>query len=296
MDLKGDIPKRCLRRISGRLTGRVGRFAAFSILTGTVIASTIAIGSGTDEAAPSQAVDEIIPYYMTQEYQDMKRQEQEEANAEAEALRKSIEDYRAEQERIAEEEFKAMQDGLYQTADVGADEEPYPFNTMSQDWGADDIEGFIFYEIPEEYALEGGYFPEVMQVYLWCVCRDMGMDYPTAVAMIEQESGYQYDEIGNASDSGYFQVVPKYHKDRMKRLRATDMLNPYQNALVAIDYMVELLDKYGGSYKKALTAYNYGPEGAYKYFFSAGVDANDYAKSVLKKADRIRRELDAAKD
>lgn len=296
MDLKGDIPKRCLRRISGKPTGRIGRFAACSILTGVVAVSVISIGTGTDEAAPAQETEAITPYYMTQEYQDMKRQEQEEAQAEAEALRRSIEEYQAEQERKAEEEFKAMQDELHETVDVGAKEEPYPFNTMSQDWGADDIEGFVFYEIPKEYENEGGYFPEVMQVYLWCVCRDMGMDYPTAVAMIEQESGYQYDEIGKASDSGYFQVVPKYHKERMKRLNATDMLNPYQNSLVAIDYMVELLDKYDGNMKKALTAYNYGPDGAYKYFFSAGVDANAYAKSVLKKVDRIRRELNAAKD
>lgn len=296
MDLKGDIPRRFLKRISVKPTGRIGQFAAYSILTGVMAVSAITAGTGTDTVAPAQASETETPYYMTQEYEDMKRREQEEARAEAEALRKSIEEYQEEQERKAEEDFKAMQEELHETVDVGAEEEPYPFNTMSQDWGTDDVEGFVFYEIPDEYSSDGGYFPEVMQVYLWCICRDMGMDYEVAVAMIEQESGYHYDEVGRASDSGYFQVVPKYHKERMKRLEATDMLNPYQNALVAVDYMAELLDKYDGNIKKALTAYNYGPEGAYKYFFSAGVDANSYAKSVLKRAERIRRELNATKD
>lgn len=302
MDMSGDLPKRYSTHTKGKRTGRTGRFAAFSILTATVVASTIAALSGVDEAAQMTATVEAeattVPYYMTEEYQEMKRQEEEQAKAEAEALRKSIEEYQAEQERKAEEQFKALQESYQEEYDIytyEAEELPYPFNTMSQDWGADDIEGFVEYTLPDEY-LESGYFPKVMQIFLWCICRDMGFDYPTAVAMIEQETGYEWDLIGVANDSGYFQVVPDYHTERMERLDVDDILNPYQNALVAIDYMVELLDKYDGSYAKALTAYNYGPTGAYKYYFSAGADANPYAKKVLQKAERIREELNAAKD
>ena len=39
-----------------------------------------------------------------------------------------------------------------------APETEYPFNTMSQDWDAEQIEGFKEYQIPEKYAKEGGYF------------------------------------------------------------------------------------------------------------------------------------------
>lgn len=279
------------RRYSKRTRKRGAlHYAAFAILTVVAVLSAAAMVPAEDKTALGEEPT-YTPYYMTEEYRLMKLKEQKEAEAEAEKLKASIEAYQAEQERLAEEEFKQMQEEYKEPEEL-----PYPFNTMSQDYSADDIEGFNFYEIPSEYSDYGGYFPEAMQIYLWCVCKAEGFDYPTAVAMIEQESAYQYDCIGEASDSGYFQVVPKYHKDRMQKLSATDLLNPYQNAIVAIDYLTELLDKYDGNYAKTLTAYNYGPQGAYKYYFSAGVDANPYAKKVLKKAERIRKKLQSGKD
>ena len=255
------------------------------------------------EADASPVPERITPYYMTEEYAEMKRQEQIEAEAEANALRASIEAYEEEQQRKAEEEFRAMQESYseyYEEPQIEVEqpeELSYPFNTMSQDWGSCDLEGFVFYEIPKEYADYGGYLPKVMQAFLYSICRDMGYDYPTALAQIEQETGYQWDCVGAANDTGYFQVIAKYHKERMERLDLTDAMNPYQNSLIAVDYMVELLDKYDGNLKKALTAYNCGPDGAYRNYFSAGVEVNGYAKSVLKRAERIRKELeDAAED
>ena len=38
------------------------------------------------------------------------------------------------------------------------------FDCMAEDWGAEDVEDFVFYELPEEYT-EKGYFPEKMQIY-----------------------------------------------------------------------------------------------------------------------------------
>lgn len=92
------------------------------------------------------------------------------------------------------------------------------------------------------------------------------------------------------------QIVPKWHEDRMERLNCQNLLDPYQNVHVGVDYLAELLDRYGGSYEKALTAYQYGPTGAYKYFFSAGVDASPYAKEVLAVAERIEAELEVTAD
>lgn len=49
----------------------------------------------------------------------------------------------------------------------------YPFNTMSADWGVEVYEqGYKYFEIPDEYVRSGGCFPEVVQVYLWCLCRE----------------------------------------------------------------------------------------------------------------------------
>lgn len=42
-------------------------------------------------------------------------------------------------------------------------QEPYPFNLMSLDWSGEELEGWTRYEVPEDYADQGGYFPECMQ-------------------------------------------------------------------------------------------------------------------------------------
>lgn len=81
------------------------------------------------------------------------------------------------------------------------------FDTMSEDWGAEDVEGFTLYEIPEEYERTGGYFPEKMQIYTYCVCRQYGVSYELVIAMIERESGYVFDEVGDDGNSiGYMQI------------------------------------------------------------------------------------------
>lgn len=272
------------KRYSKEPLKEVLRYAAYLILAALAIIVPISAVVPTSDKAMEVAEATTVPYYMTEEYKQAKAKEEAEAEAkaEAEALRASIEAYQEEQEKEAEEAFKAMQE---------EEELPFPFNTMSQDYGAGDLDGFSYYEIPKEYKREGGYFPEAMQMYLFSLCAQYAFDYPTAIAIIETESAYQYDLVGDASDSGYFQVVPKWHVERMKKLGATDMLNPYQNTSVAMDYLTELLEKYDGSYAKTLTAYNCGPTGAYKYYFSAGVDANGYAKKVLNRAERIRKEL-----
>lgn len=75
----------------------------------------------------------------------------------------------------------------------------YPYNTMSADWGSEVYEdGFRYYEIPQEHKDAGGCFPEIVQVYLWCECKEYGVDYYTVLAIIERESGYHWDKVGDA--------------------------------------------------------------------------------------------------
>lgn len=172
----------------------------------------------------------------------------------------------------------------------------YPFNIMSRDWGAEDLVGFRSYQIPQEYEADGGCFPDVMQKYTYIVCNQAGVEYTKVLALIEVESGYKWDAAGDTTDTGYMQIVQKWYEERMDRLNCYDLLDPFQNVRVGVDYLAELLEKYGGSYEKALTAYQYGASGAYKYWFSAGVDASPYAEEVLAVADRIEAEMEVAAD
>lgn len=89
----------------------------------------------------------------------------------------------------------------------------YPYNTMSADWGSEVYEdGFRYYEIPQEYKDAGGCFPEIVQVYLWCECKEYGVDYYTVLAIIERESGYHWDKVGdNGNSKGYMQIYEKWH-------------------------------------------------------------------------------------
>lgn len=170
-------------------------------------------------------------------------------------------------------------------------DEQYPFNTMSRDWSGEDLQGFHPYTVPQEYQTEGGTFPDTMQKYTYIICNQAGVDYAVVLAMIEVESGYRWDAVGRGNDVGYMQVVQRWHEDRMERLGAYNLHDPFQNVRVGVDFMEELLEKYGGSYEKALTAYQYGSSGAYKNVFSAGMDCSQYAEDVLEVADRIRTEM-----
>lgn len=165
-----------------------------------------------------------------------------------------------------------------------------PFCHMSADWGADDVEGFTPYQIPPEYKINWGKLPEVVQVYTFCLCRDYGIEYETILAMIETESGYKWDAESSVA-YGYMQIIPEYHYDRMERLNVSDIRDPYGNIKVGIDYLAELLQKYGGNYDKALTAYRWGATGAYRDYFSKGQESSDYSEKVMEIADRIKEQM-----
>ena len=62
------------------------------------------------------------------------------------------------------------------------------FDTMSEDWGSDDLEGFVFYDLPEQYA-DKGYFPEKMQIYTRCLCKQYDVPYALALMISLQLDG-----------------------------------------------------------------------------------------------------------
>ena len=171
------------------------------------------------------------------------------------------------------------------------DNDIYPYNTISRDWGAGDLDGFVYYKIPESYSMYGGCLPEIVQIYTYCTCKQYEVDYATILAMIEAESGYQWDATADDA-TGYMQIIPEYHKDRMNKIGVQNVDNPYQNIRTGVDCVAELLKKYQNNYHKALTAYRWGPTGAERNYFSKKKYTCEYAEAVLEKASRIKRELE----
>lgn len=160
------------------------------------------------------------------------------------------------------------------------------FDCMSEDWGAEDVEDFVFYELPEEYA-DTGYFPEKMQIYTRCLCEQYDVPYALVIAMIEHESGYVFDKTGDGGNSkGYMQIYEKWHSDRMEKLGCNDLMNPYQNIRVGIDFLSYLLEKYG-TVQDALAAYNYGEKGAREHLWNNGVYVYSYNREIMQRMKEI---------
>lgn len=160
------------------------------------------------------------------------------------------------------------------------------FDTMSEDWGSCDLEGFVYYDLPEQYA-DKGYFPEKMQIYTRCLCKQNDVPYALVLALIERESGYEFDKVGDSGKSkGYMQIYEKWHTDRMQRLGCTDLMNPYQNVRVGIDFLSYLLKKYG-TVQDALAAYNYGEKGAREHLWRNGVYVYSYNSAIMQRMKEI---------
>lgn len=118
-----------------------------------------------------------------------------------------------------------------------------------------------------------------LQNYIIKQAHANGIQPQIVMAMIERESDYNITCMGDGGESyGLMQIQPKWHRERMKKLGCTDLLDPYQNVTVGIDYLCELLSRYDGDMAKALVGYN---QGHYKGTVTA------YAKGVLARAEAL---------
>lgn len=167
----------------------------------------------------------------------------------------------------------------------------YPFTTMSLDWGEDALEGWYHYDIPNEYEQTGGYLPDAVQVYAYIRCKQYDIDYPMVLAVIEVESGYQYDAVSRSGAVGYMQVVPSLHSERLgSPLSEEAFINPYLNIEAGISFLVELSERFD-SQEEVLTAYHYGVTGAYRDYWNKGEEGSPYSDEVLEITERIRADL-----
>lgn len=132
-----------------------------------------------------------------------------------------------------------------------------------------------YYDVPLDQDL---------QDYIFEVCENYGVDAAIVIAMIEKESNYDADIVG---DDGYafglMQVQPRWHEARIESLGVGDLLDPYQNVLVGIDYLAELLskgsEKASGALVWAVMAYNGGP-GLANFYDRTGA-VSGYYKDVM---------------
>lgn len=120
-----------------------------------------------------------------------------------------------------------------------------------------------------------------LQAHIVDTCSEYCIPPELVIAIIKRESNFNSDAIGDSGASlGLMQIQPRWHGKRMEKLDCTDLLNPFENVTVGIDIIAEKVNKYD-TLGEALTVYNAGDNGAYQYYFSKGIYANDYALDVL---------------
>ena len=124
-----------------------------------------------------------------------------------------------------------------------------------------------------------------LQLYIATTCEDYHIDNALVIAMIAVESEYNTFAIGDSGDSiGLMQIQSRWHAERMERLGATDLTNPYQNVTVGIDYLAEKLAE-GNGIEWALMAYNGGNDYANK--MTAAGKVSTYATEVMAEAYKL---------
>ena len=141
-------------------------------------------------------------------------------------------------------------------------------------------EKVIYYDIP---------LSKELQDYTRKICEKYGnVDETLVYALIKQESNFRVKALGdNGKSKGLMQIQEIWHKERMKKLGVDSLMTAKGNIRVGVDILSEKIDKYN-DLGKALTAYNAGDGGAYKYYFSKGIYANDYAKKIIKNKDKFK--------
>lgn len=128
------------------------------------------------------------------------------------------------------------------------------------------------------------------QRYIDGKCKSYGISTNVVMGCIRTESNFQTQSMGDNGDAyGLMQVQMKWHRERMRKVGATDLLNPYENVDVGIDYLAELYKIYNGNWHKALMAYN-GGHAYCKRRLRMGLTNSPYSRRVMMFAEEFKKE------
>lgn len=125
---------------------------------------------------------------------------------------------------------------------------------------------------------------EKLQKQFLQICRDYEIDPYLMLALMKKESAF-IPTVSNGNCIGLCQINEHCHKNRMEKLDCDNLYDPYQNMLVAADYLAELLNSKRDT-TEALMYYNMTAETAKKRY-EAG-EYSSYAIDIQKEAIQLR--------
>lgn len=158
--------------------------------------------------------------------------------------------------------------------DVPCNAEPHP--PVGIDAGGIDYN--IEPEVIPDYILDVP-LDRYLQEYIYNLCKESGLPYTLAIAVIEQESTYTPWVVSESNDYGLMQINTVCHDWLARELGVNDFLNPYQNVLAGIYILSGYYEELGWE-SGTLMAYNMGEAGA-RALFEQGIYSTDYSDRVL---------------
>ena len=158
---------------------------------------------------------------------------------------------------------------------------------------ANEVPGYTeVVELPEE-TTEKAYIPidipmeAELQEWIYTYCNERNISPAIVIAVIEKESNYNSNAIGDKCNSyGLMQIYKKFHTDRMEKLGVTDLLDARQNVKVGVDYLLELFNE-SPEPAWVLNAYNGGR--AYANRKAAAGEDTEYSVDILDRAEVLER-------
>lgn len=126
---------------------------------------------------------------------------------------------------------------------------------------------------------------EELEEYIEAICEPRHICPELVEAMIERESRWNPEAV-NGDCMGLMQISERWHRERMERLGVTDLLEPYDNILVGVDYMAELFERYEDP-GTVLMVYH-GEKNAIEKASSGGISG--YADWILTRSAELERE------
>lgn len=128
---------------------------------------------------------------------------------------------------------------------------------------------------------------EELQDHIFAECEKHDISPALVIAMIERESSFRASVKGDDGCSmGLMQIQKKWHEERMQKLGCDDLLDPFQNVTVGVDFLAELMNIHEDLYW-VLMAYN----GGFKYANKRMEEGNisTYAFEIVERAMLLER-------
>jgi soluble lytic murein transglycosylase-like protein len=113
------------------------------------------------------------------------------------------------------------------------------------------------------------------------IARQEGVDPDVALGLVRTESTFNERAVSGVGARGLTQVMPRTARGIMPGTRAEQLFDRRTNLSLGFRYLDQLLDKYRGNIKLALTAYNRGPGTVDRVLERGGDPDNGYAGKVL---------------